>query len=76
VLSHEVRLYSDQRQAAMVEALLAFRRPYVIRYHGPVSTDSVFTEQVDRYFKLGASIGLHRLLIPRGSAVTLPQHWW
>jgi hypothetical protein len=65
VLSHEVRLYSEERQAAMVEALLAYERPYVVRSLGLAPANPAFIERISRHFKPSTRIGLQELLVRR-----------
>jgi hypothetical protein len=64
-LSHEVKLYPEERQAAMIEALLLYDRPFVVRSEGIMEPYPPFVARIDRSFVLGKRVGPYQLLVPR-----------
>jgi hypothetical protein len=65
VLSHDVRIYSEQRRQAMMEALLAHEHPYVVRYRGLVPADPSFTRLINSHFKPITRLGSYQLMVLR-----------
>ncbi len=65
VIGHEMRFYSEQHQAAMLNALLERQNPVVVRFQGLAPPYPPFEERVDRSFKPLTWIGPYQLLVRR-----------
>jgi hypothetical protein len=65
VIGHVMRYYSDERQAAMVSALLQHPSPMVVHFQGLALPDQAFEERLRQRFTPVKSIGKYQLLVPR-----------
>ena len=65
VIGHEMRFYSDARQAAMVHALLQHRSPMVVHFVGIAAPYPPFEERLTESFKPLMKINGYQLLVPR-----------
>jgi len=71
VIGHEIRLFSDERQAAMLNALLEHRSPIIVRSLGLAPPYPPFEARLTERFKplttIGsyATIGTYGLFVPR-----------
>lgn len=65
VIGHQMRFYSDERQARMVEALLQHPRPMVVHFSGLAEPYPPLEALLARKFKPFTSIGKYELLVPR-----------
>lgn len=65
VVGHEMRFYSDERQAAMVSALLQHRSPMVVRFRGLAAPYPPFEERLRQSFTPLKRIEKYQLLVRR-----------
>jgi hypothetical protein len=65
VIGQDMRFYSDERQAAMVSALLQNRSPMVVHFPGMAGPYPPFEERLRQSFKPLMQIGPYELLVPR-----------
>jgi hypothetical protein len=65
VIGQDMRFYSDERQAAMVSALLQHRSPVVVHFPGMAVPYPPFEERLRQSFKPLMQIGPYELLVPR-----------
>lgn len=65
VVSEVIQFYSDQRQAAMIDALLQHPRPVVVHCRGIAAAYPPFETLLQQHFKPLMSVGWYQLLVPR-----------
>jgi hypothetical protein len=65
VIGHQMRFYSDERQAAMLNALLEHEHPMVVHFQGLGEPYPPLEEQLAARFTPSTQIGGYQLLVPR-----------
>jgi hypothetical protein len=65
VIGNQIRFSSDERQAAMMAALLAHQRPMVVRFTGSMQRYPPFEARLQQLFTPLTKIGDYELLVPR-----------
>jgi hypothetical protein len=65
VLSHVMQFYSEERQDAMLGALLEHPHPIVVHFRGLALPSPTFEEKLEKRFKPLMQIGEYQLLVPR-----------
>lgn len=65
VLGHEMRLYSEERWAAMISALLRHERPMIVQFRGLAANDPALEARLKQWFKPLMRISKYKLLVRR-----------
>jgi hypothetical protein len=65
VIGNQIRFYSDERQAAILSALLQHPRPMVVHFPGLAPPDALFEARLGQSFKHKTQIDGYDLLVPR-----------
>jgi hypothetical protein len=67
VLGHAMQFYSEERQDAMLGALLEHPRPIVVHFHGLAPPSPALEAKLNELFQPLTQIGPYQLLVPRES---------